>query len=374
MSKLKKATKTIFWIFAIIGILFFLMVVYFAIFPDEYFQFKFSSTEDGSPINGEVYLNGFYLGETRDGKLKANVLNLTTGELMLTGFQEGKPFELYWDFKGEVIQYGEHEFIASSQDFIDATFDASELDLNKVEKEILDLVNLERQKYPKSGIRSLRWNDKISEIAREHSRDMLDKEYFSHRTLEDVETLESVDFTQRLKNENIFYVVSNENLILLPVYPDTDIAKESVEGWLESPGHRSTLLDLDNLYSDAGVGISCEKNLCYVTMDFISLRYLIETDLNSNSCWAVPIYDESFYYDLPININLKLDSTSSMDVYVTKQSQFDRCISNKNIDATKKYRSVKKIDENIEIEKGDVVLFSTKSSSSLNLSIDYLTN
>ena len=85
MSKLKKVSKMILWIFAIIGILFFSLIVYLIIFPDEYFEFKFSSIEDNSQINGEIYLNDIYLGETKDGKLKVNVLNLTSGNLKIVG-------------------------------------------------------------------------------------------------------------------------------------------------------------------------------------------------------------------------------------------------------------------------------------------------
>jgi len=374
MVSLKKIANLSFKILAIIGVLFVILIVYYMIFPDEYFKIKFSITEDNSPIDGDVYLDDTYLGKTKEGVLNVNILNLSNGNLKLAGVDNGDSFELNYDFKAEWILNGNQEFIASLQDITDAKFDASKLDLRKVEKQIFELVNLEREKYPKAGIRSLRWNDKVSEVAKEHSVDMLEKEYFSHNTLENVETLESTDFSQRLTDSNIFYFVSNENLILLPIYPDTDIAKEAVDGWLSSPGHRSTLLDLDNLYSDTGVGVACGRDMCYITMDFISLRYSIENEIKDDSCWFVPLYDESSIHNNPLNIYLFLNSTSNVKVYIAKEISLKRCISRDSIDFTKSYGSVRHLDEQLIINKGDGILFSTNSDSKLNLIINYLTN
>ncbi|GIU68360.1 MAG: hypothetical protein KatS3mg001_210 [Candidatus Pacearchaeota archaeon] len=374
---MRKIKKLFFYIFAIIGLLYSLNVIYYAFFPDQYFKFKFSSSEDGSPINGEVYLNGIYLGETKNGILKANISDLESGELMLKGIYQGKQFEMYWDFKGEAIQNGEQEYIVSYQDFINATFDATQLDLNKIEREIFNLVNLERQKYPRSGIRSLRWNEKISQIAREHSKDMLEKEYFSHRTLKYAETLESVDFSQRLKDANIPYIVSNENLILLPVYPNTDIAKESIDGWLRSPGHRSTLLDLDNLYSDAGVGIACKRRLCYITMDFISLRqeYLNE-NLSYNYVQLIPLYPEGYGFDYNASVSIDFTSSSSVRMRLTKdKNDFYRIVNRDSPEKILWSRTATNYKDTLIISPGSyLILEANIKDTNYNLTIDYLTS
>ncbi len=206
---------------------------------------------------------------------------------------------------------------------------------------------------------------------------MLEKEYFSHRTLEDVETLESIDFSQRLKNENIFYLVSNENLILLPIYSDTDIAKESVEGWLESPGHRSTLLDLDNLYSDAGVGIACKMRLCYVTMDFISLRQeYLNQKLGYNYVQSVPLYPEGYGFDYNVSVSLDFVSSSSVRMRLTgDKNDFNRIV---NRDSPEKIlwskTSANYRDTFLISPENYLIIEANVKDTNYNLTIDYATN
>ena len=340
---------------------------------DIFFELNFI-LDNNENLNGKVYLNDIYLGETSNGKLKVNKLNLRSGNLRFKGNYDNNNFELLYNFEIDLSQQHQANFITTLDEIEKFSFDARNLNLRQIEKEILDLVNEERKKYPAAGIRELRWNEDVSNIAREHSKDMLEKQYFSHRTLTDTETLETIGFTQRLKNANIFYLVSNENLVLLPVNLNTNIAQESVQGWLDSPGHRSTLLDLDNLYSDAGVGIACEKNLCYITMNFISLRRDISTSINQNSCWRTTIFDEAYEYDLPIIVNLLVNSNERIDAHITTNDQFQNCISQSSIDSTKSYFSERNIDDYVLVNKGDILLISTKRDIDLNVVIEYLIN
>jgi uncharacterized protein YkwD len=123
---------------------------------------------------------------------------------------------------------------------------------NAVESEIHRLVNEERTK---AGKQPLQWNDLLAELARKHSADMRDNDYFSHG-----------NFAQRIRTvcagaagENIFYSYGKDS---------TQIAKAAVTAWMNSPGHKANILS--SLYHNEGVGIAVSATKVYVTQDFCS--------------------------------------------------------------------------------------------------------
>jgi hypothetical protein len=107
-------------------------------------------------------------------------------------------------------------------------------------------------------------------------------------------------------------------------------------------------------------------------MEFVSLRNYVQTDMNGNMCWTIPLYDAGSFYNSPLNINLKFESVVNTDVYVTKEPSKDDCINRRDISAAKTYLSVTKINDQIKIEKGDVLLLATKGKSKMNITVDYL--
>lgn len=119
----------------------------------------------------------------------------------------------------------------------------SEEDWKKVEEgmeqQIFDLTNKVRQEFNQS---SLVWEDNVHEVAYSHSEDMALNNYFSHYGL-DGESLKD-----RLAEEEINYMVAGENIAAQ--YED---APATIEGWLNSEGHREALLNED--YTHLGVGV-----------------------------------------------------------------------------------------------------------------------
>lgn len=123
---------------------------------------------------------------------------------------------------------------------------------SEVESEIHRLVNEERVK---AGKQVLQWNERLAELARKHSADMRDNDYFSHG-----------NFAQRIRTvcggaagENIFYSYGKDS---------TQIAKAAVTAWMNSPGHKANILS--SLYHSEGVGIAVSETKVYVTQDFCS--------------------------------------------------------------------------------------------------------
>ncbi len=155
------------------------------------------------------------------------------------------------------------------------------LDLSALEKRIHDLINKERQKH---GLSTIRWDDALKRIAQKHSADMAKRTYFSHTSPE------GRDFSYRyiksgyacaITIENRIYKGA-ENLFQNNLYTSVttvngvnyydwnaleDIAESTVEGWMNSPGHRKNILTPIWLREGIGVSIAPDDKV-YITENF----------------------------------------------------------------------------------------------------------
>jgi uncharacterized protein YkwD len=95
------------------------------------------------------------------------------------------------------------------------------------EAAMLALVNDERTKR---GLKPLRMDERLREVARRHSRDMLRRGYFGHLSPEGVSPFE------RMTEGGVRYLAAGENLALAPT---VEIAHA---GLMQSPGHRANIL------------------------------------------------------------------------------------------------------------------------------------
>jgi uncharacterized protein YkwD len=108
----------------------------------------------------------------------------------------------------------------------------------KSEKEMLDMVNMERVN---KGIGSLVWDLQLSNVARAHCIDMLERGYFSHFTPEGLSPFD------RMAQSDISYKFAGENLALAP---NVSLA---MQGLMGSPGHRVNILNKD--FGKVGIGV-----------------------------------------------------------------------------------------------------------------------
>lgn len=95
--------------------------------------------------------------------------------------------------------------------------------------EVARLVNIERKKR---GLRLLKGNSGLAQIASGHARDMQQREYFSHqskdgRTMRD--RFEDADFDFQYAGENIAR--------------GQKTAQRVMTAWMNSPGHRKNILN-----------------------------------------------------------------------------------------------------------------------------------
>jgi uncharacterized protein YkwD len=149
--------------------------------------------------------------------------------------------------------------------------------ITATELEILRLTNEQRVE---NGLRPLKWNSALAEIARDHSEDMVSRNFFSH------DNPDGEDPTARARRHR-FNVHKNlgggwssegiaENINIMPsgnvegvgYVSDTpkDIAYYSVDGWMNSPGHRANILD--SQYTEIGVGVAKGSQGYYGTQNF----------------------------------------------------------------------------------------------------------
>ncbi|HET6513572.1 MAG TPA: CAP domain-containing protein [Thermodesulfovibrionales bacterium] len=150
----------------------------------------------------------------------------------------------------------------------------------ELETRIHELINIERHH---AGLRPLALDAMLTAIARGHSRDMAERDYFSHRSPE------GEDFLSRYKKKGFVCSVrvgqhiyggaeniSQNNLFSSVTYMDTgahyswnsleEIARSTVRGWLKSPGHRENILQ--PVFRSHGIGASIKDGKVYITENF----------------------------------------------------------------------------------------------------------
>lgn len=163
-------------------------------------------------------------------------------------------------------------------DYIRGVIDPkSQIDIYELEFEVHRLINVERIN---KGLKPLNWDERIAQIAREHSKDMVNRNFFSH------DNPEGKDPTDRGNNHGYYcrkdygsyytYGLA-ENIAQTPIHSNVlgcgstttlkTLANCIVDGWMKSAGHRENILT--NTYTETGIGIAfSERDIAYSTQNF----------------------------------------------------------------------------------------------------------
>lgn len=155
-------------------------------------------------------------------------------------------------------------------------------DAVQLERLVHDLVNKERQSR---GITPLRQDQRLSAIARAHSEDMADRDFFAHENLLGQDPSERAARQRYIcrKDYGTYYTEGvAENIFQNWLYSSTtyvgpipiknyssaeQIAASTVRGWMESPGHRQNILSRDYDRVGTGVGVSKDGKV-YIAQNF----------------------------------------------------------------------------------------------------------
>ncbi|MBK9154056.1 MAG: CAP domain-containing protein [Chloracidobacterium sp.] len=136
--------------------------------------------------------------------------------------------------------------------------DASSSSLIALEQNALRLVNQERSR---AGLGPLSWNDKVAAVARAHSVDMAEYNYFSHKGLDG----SLVDDRARKLRMGAWQAIG-ENIAFLKGFEDP--VSTVVEKWLRSAGHRGNMLD--PRWTETAIGLAVTPDgKYYFTQVFI---------------------------------------------------------------------------------------------------------
>ncbi|MFZ7942174.1 MULTISPECIES: CAP domain-containing protein [Bacillaceae] len=218
---------------------------------EEIFNTQFFDTNINLEVNGNSYR--FELNDT-DLNLRPMVklgdiyvqlyIDKFTGNLSSVRFLNAetlikqRPYELV--YSGELIKAEEPDE------------DTWKLIETGMAQEIFDITNVLRLR---NKIKPLIWDDMTAEAAYGHSKDMAENDDFSHTSKK------FGDLSNRLKTAKVAYLNAGENIAAN--YSDGPAV---VEGWLNSKGHRESLLNKD--FTHIGVGVFQK----YYTQNFIQKK------------------------------------------------------------------------------------------------------
>lgn len=156
------------------------------------------------------------------------------------------------------------------------------IDISSLESEIHDLINQERQN---NGLKTLSFDSKLSDIARAHSQDMATNNYFEHENLRGQDPTDRANMVgyrchkdygsyytdgiaENIFQNNLYDSVTYVNLVPFHEWnTQSEIAQSTVQGWMNSPGHRKNILTSD--YDKEGIGVAISNDdKVYITEDF----------------------------------------------------------------------------------------------------------
>jgi uncharacterized protein YkwD len=130
--------------------------------------------------------------------------------------------------------------------------------VRSLERDAFQLINTERALL---GLPQLKWSDKIASVARLHSNNMAELNFFSHKGLDGMLVDDRADMLNMgpwsAIGENIAFMKGFEN----PV-------QRAVEKWLLSPGHKRNLLNPDWTETAIGLAVTPDGKY-YFTQVFI---------------------------------------------------------------------------------------------------------
>ncbi len=120
------------------------------------------------------------------------------------------------------------------------------------EKFIIEYTNYERKR---AGVPELRWDVRCNIAARQHAAEMLRLEYFSHTSpIKEIANPQDRTYHAGLSDD-----IVGENIALHSEDRDAQgISNQLLKQWMESPGHRANILNVD--FTHLGVGVVSVKD------------------------------------------------------------------------------------------------------------------
>jgi uncharacterized protein YkwD len=129
--------------------------------------------------------------------------------------------------------------------------------LHALAHKIFSLANRQRRLH---GVHPLEWNDTLTQEARRHSINMMERGFFSH-----TDPVRGA-LGARMHTGKVYWSRCGENIFREQGMDDP--AEAAIEGWMRSPTHRQSLLDPQ--FTQTGVGIAISPDTEYfITQEFV---------------------------------------------------------------------------------------------------------
>ncbi len=230
----------------------------------------FRVRENGRPLKGFVMS-----GEREfavDGCAEIPEEFLRNG-FVFRGEYMGHEFEYRFDEPFSEILISERELL----------YDTSSLDLRLIEQLVFSAVNSFRNG---EGLESLRWSEKLAEVAREKSR-LLEKD-FSHGA-------GGKNAYELLRERRVYFITVGENIYritgLKSGVGEEKIAERCVDGWKSSEGHRRVML---SDFTHCGIGVYARQKSVYVTLIATLNRIVVESEFSEGQTLLLQPVDDEF--------------------------------------------------------------------------------
>ncbi|MDP7399350.1 MAG: CAP domain-containing protein [Lentisphaeria bacterium] len=129
---------------------------------------------------------------------------------------------------------------------------ATDATLRALEIKAAEIINDIRQE---KGLSRLAFDGEAADVARAHSRDMVERNYFNHRGKDGRTPF------KRLRDGGVNYRAAAENIAI------NSSAGGAAEAWMNSKGHRTNILNA--AYNRTGMGIWRKGSQLYLTQVFM---------------------------------------------------------------------------------------------------------
>lgn len=121
------------------------------------------------------------------------------------------------------------------------------------QRQALKLLNDDRKKR---NLVPLQFNPQLANLAESYARDMIDRDFFSHRNLEGQSPFE------RMKEKQITFTYAGENIAF------NDSVYSAQQAFMHSPTHKANILSPN--YTQVGIGVvKSSTGRIYVVQEFI---------------------------------------------------------------------------------------------------------
>ncbi len=250
--------------------------------------------------------------------------------------------------------------------------DTYNLNFSEIRDSVSHKIKKERENR---NLHFVRRNYKLDKIADIKAEKLINEGF--HHTDEEGKNIDDI-----LKENNFFYITAGENLFYTSLIGNESneyLGNLSVSKWLESPGHRSLVLNRDDwLYSDMGIGLSLDNknNLLNFVLIFVTLSKKGTIEAEKDYCYTIELYDkdlfeEGVFEEVDVNVIINSKRKISKMFLVDDSSEAENCWDG-NVDDIKEWRNIKNLNETLKIKKGYSLLLRMKRDSEINYVINYI--